>query len=141
MLLDAGITTWIDLTEEWELVRFGESLLPYSDLVQHAGMHRKVRCLRWAILDMSVPERALMDTILDAMDHSLTEDRPVYVHCWGGMGRTGTVVGCWLIRHGLATRENVCDVLQQLRLQDEVHGHFDSPQTFEQRQFVLDFVA
>ena len=23
----------------------------------------------------------------------------VYVHCWGGVGRTGTVVGCWLVRH------------------------------------------
>ena len=23
------------------------------------------------------------------------------MHCWGGVGRTGTVVGCWLVRHGL----------------------------------------
>ena len=24
----------------------------------------------------------------------------MYLHCWGGVGRTGTVVGCWLVRHG-----------------------------------------
>ena len=29
------------------------------------------------------------------------EGGTVYVHCWGGIGRTGTVVGCWLVRHGL----------------------------------------
>ena len=23
------------------------------------------------------------------------------MHCWGGVGRTGTAVGCWLVRHGL----------------------------------------
>ena len=23
----------------------------------------------------------------------------VYVHCWGGVGRTGTIIGCWLARH------------------------------------------
>ncbi|MBA3406233.1 MAG: dual specificity protein phosphatase family protein [Gemmatimonadaceae bacterium] len=24
----------------------------------------------------------------------------IYVHCWGGVGRTGTVVGCYIVRHG-----------------------------------------
>ncbi|MFZ5949388.1 MAG: fused DSP-PTPase phosphatase/NAD kinase-like protein [Candidatus Rifleibacteriota bacterium] len=28
--------------------------------------------------------------------------KPVYVHCWGGLGRTGVVVGCWSRRHGEA---------------------------------------
>ena len=28
------------------------------------------------------------------------DGRKVYVHCWGGVGRTGTVVGCYLVRQG-----------------------------------------
>jgi hypothetical protein len=138
-LLEAGILTFVDLTEEWELNRFGETLLPYPDFVQHLTVTREVECRRWAILDMAVPEPEFMEAILGDIDRSLAESRPVYVHCWGGMGRTGTVVGCWLLRHGLATPANVLDVIQQLRLQDEVHGHFDSPQTPEQRQFVEDW--
>ena len=39
-----------------------------------------------------------------AVDDALGEGRTVYVHCWGGIGRTGTVVGCWLVRHGLTGR-------------------------------------
>ena len=42
-----------------------------------------------------------MSRILDDVDAALADGRTVYVHCWGGIGRTGTVVGCWLMRHGL----------------------------------------
>ena len=34
---------------------------------------------------------------------------PVYVHCWGGIGRTGTVVGCWLVRHGMTGDEALAE--------------------------------
>lgn len=33
---------------------------------------------------------------------ALAAGQTVYVHCYGGIGRTGTVVGCWLVRHGLS---------------------------------------
>ncbi|MEO8827751.1 MAG: protein-tyrosine phosphatase family protein, partial [Lapillicoccus sp.] len=38
----------------------------------------------------------------------------VYVHCWGGRGRTGTVVGCLLVDDGLSFDE-VIDRLAELR--------------------------
>ena len=40
-------------------------------------------------------------TILDAIDVALAQGRTVDVRCWGRIGRTGAVVGCWLVRHGL----------------------------------------
>ena len=57
---------------------------------------------RHPIRDLSVPRSPQdMASILDALDEALEGGRNVYVHCWGGVGRTGTVVGCWLVRHGL----------------------------------------
>ena len=41
---------------------------------------------------------------LDAIDAELAAGGLVYVHCWAGCGRTGVVVGCWLVRHGRARR-------------------------------------
>ena len=77
-----------------------------------------------------------MTAILDAIDESLAAGKPTYIHCWGGVGRTGTVVGCWLLRHGLAEPSSVLDVLMRLRNQDQERGQRMSPETGEQQKFV-----
>ena len=48
-----------------------------------------------------------MQDILDLIDESLSLDKPVFFHCWGGIGRTGTVLGCYLLRSKMATELNV----------------------------------
>ena len=42
-----------------------------------------------------------MNAVLDMLDTALQAGQAVYLHCWAGIGRTGTVVGCYLVRHGL----------------------------------------
>jgi hypothetical protein len=71
---------------------------------------RDIRITSLAIRDMEVPTEAEMIHILDTIDQALTEDRPVYVHCWGGHGRTGTVVGCYLRRHDLVSARTCLDI-------------------------------
>jgi protein-tyrosine phosphatase len=41
------------------------------------------------------------DEIVDRIRGEIDSGRVVYVHCWGGKGRTSTVVGCLLIDDGL----------------------------------------
>jgi uncharacterized protein len=88
-LAAAGVTTFIDLTEERELE-------PYAGLVDGRARHR-----RFPIADFSCTTPERMREIHDAIDDELARGGIVYVHCWGGCGRTGTVVGCWLARHGV----------------------------------------
>ena len=83
-LVDAGVTLVVDLTEEGERS-------PYD-----APM-RKVRV---PIADFSCPAPETMNEVLDVIDAELSTGGVVFVHCYGGVGRTGTVVGCWLTRHG-----------------------------------------
>lgn len=82
-LLEAGVNSFVDLTEAGEL-------LPYDDdlAVSHA---------RFPIPDQSVIADDGYDAILAHIRAELDAGRVVYVHCWGGKGRTGTVVGAWLI--------------------------------------------
>lgn len=95
--LEAGINAFLDLTEAHELS-------PYEDELQALCVNRRPRCLyqRMPIRDVSVPsDPQHMARILDTLDTWLREGRNVYVHCWGGVGRTGTVVGCYLVNQGL----------------------------------------
>lgn len=130
-LVDARVTTIINLMEAAELLRFA----PYQPIVRElAG--EQVRFLQFPIRDVGVPSPDLMISILDAMDESIRHGRTVYVHCWGGVGRTGTVIGCWLLRYGLATPEDVLTKLARLRTQDKMRGNREAPETPEQRRFV-----
>ena len=52
-----------------------------------------------------------MRAILDVIDDALQDDAPLYVHCWGGIGRTGTVVGCWLVERGRTGKEALADIV------------------------------
>ena len=91
-LAEAGIAAFIDLTEEGELNPYNQWLNPQSQSYQ-----------RFPIRDLSTPASAAFTvSILDAIDAQISSGRPVYLHCWGGVGRTGTIVGCWLARHGYA---------------------------------------
>ncbi len=69
-----------------------------------------------------------MRWILDAIDLSLSADRAVYVHCFGGMGRTGTTVCCWLLRHKLASTENLLELLTHLRRTDVEQAGWKAPE-------------
>ncbi len=133
-LIDAGIRTFVNLMEEDETNYAGEPFVPYQDLARQ--LCPDASCCRHAIRDLSAPTPELMTTILDAIDKSMTVGKPVYVHCWGGVGRTGTVIGCWLLRHGLAEPGDVPKVLMEIRQQDRERRQRMSPESPEQQRFV-----
>jgi len=122
-LLDAGVSVFVDLTEAGEC--------PPYDAALQAEATRRGRLVvhhRLPIPDFGVPDDAHMTAILDTIDAALSADHVVYVHCRGGIGRTGTVVGCWLVRHG-------SDGEAALRQVDALLGP-GSPETEEQRRLV-----
>ena len=89
-LLDAGVRQFIDLTEE------GEGRAPYAPTLRDRAESRGLRAAhrRFAIPDFGVPSAVLMRSALDAIYAAIDVGDPVYLHCWAGVGRTGTVVGC-----------------------------------------------
>lgn len=135
--LDAGITCFIDLTEEGE----GPPLHPYSRLLQQiAGKHQtRVSHLRLPIRDIDIPTSWQMRTILSAIRLAIAEGETVYVHCWGGVGRTGTVIGCLLVEDGVPAGE-VLSRLADMRRHTQ-RAHRTSPETDEQRRFVHEWRA
>jgi protein-tyrosine phosphatase len=88
--------------------------------------------------DRGVPSPWTLRCILDVIDRSIADENPVYVHCWAGRGRTGTVVGCYLKRHGKAVDMDVIQKLAALR-RGTPNGKETSPQTKEQVRMVTNW--
>lgn len=94
-LLAAGVTLFLDLTADGEVSA-------YDALFDYVQGERVIQHVRHRIKDHNVPESPqVMQKILDTIDMHVSERGVVYVHCRAGIGRTGTVVGCYLIRCGL----------------------------------------
>jgi hypothetical protein len=116
-LVDDGVTLFLDLTQDGELE-------PYAHLVEPPA-----RRLSRPIRDLAVPAGEALAETLDAIDAELESGGAVFVHCWAGCGRTGVVVGCWLVRHG-ATPEGALARIAETR-------GLGCPQTLEQRLTIL----
>ena len=132
--IDNGIDCFINLTEEHE------PLNKYDSIVEEfSGNNKNVILKRFPIQDVSVPNsKEYTIEILDFIDEQLKLNRKIYIHCWGGIGRTGTIVGCWLSRHG----SKGTNALSKLKELWKTCGKFhtsDSPETKEQENYIINW--
>jgi hypothetical protein len=123
----SGVSELIDLTTKDECRR-----AHYVKLLDEGVRHR-----RFAIADATVPARETINEILDAIDECLAAGRVVYLHCAAGIGRTGTVAGCWLVRHGM-TGAGAIELIAERRA-GTPNELLPSPGLEAQRRRVLDW--
>lgn len=127
---EAGIDCFVDLTEEDEY-----RLRPYAADVVEDGV---IEYRRLPIADQGCPTVGEMRAILDTIDDAVARGKNVYVHCWGGIGRTGTVVGCYLVRHGTAPRDALAAIARWR--EGTPDGYRRAPENDKQEAFVLGWV-
>lgn len=91
----AGVTALVCLLEDREFAFYG-----VHDLVPKAN-DAGLEVLRLPIPDTGIPggfER--VDVLLDALEAREAKGGRLVIHCRGGLGRTGTIAGCYLVRRG-----------------------------------------
>ena len=110
LLADAGINTILDLTRDDD--RLSAYAEPWEALGEVRG--RPLKRLHHPIQDLGVTTPEGYDAILADIDAELAAGRPVYVHCWGGVGRTGTVVGLVHVARG-ADADAALDAIRAAR--------------------------
>jgi atypical dual specificity phosphatase len=101
-LLAAGVRTFVDLTEAGELSPYAPAALAVR--AARLGIDpTTVEYHNFPIRDRALPESdAFVRRILAVLRECERRGRVAAVHCRGGIGRTGLVVGCWLVERGTA---------------------------------------
>lgn len=138
-LIDSGVRTFIDLTSRVDRLEPYEPRFAEIDPGGELGLKR----VSFEVPDMNIPGNpALMRGVLDLIRSEIAAGRPCYVHCWGGIGRTGTAIGCWLKESGLDAEASLAEVQRLYR------SHMDaaklaryphSPQQPVQMRYVRDW--
>lgn len=118
-----GVDVYFDLTHP------ADPLEPYAQL-----LGTRARRIPHPIVDFGTTTIPHMIRILDDLDAATGGGHTAYLHCWGGIGRTGTVVGCWLMRHGLDHGDPIAQIAKLRR--DVSDARAPSPQTSAQREMV-----
>ena len=110
LLADAGIETIIDLTSEGERIS-------YAERWREIGEERKrpLRRSHYPIADGEVLDPEEFAAIIAELERELAAERKVYIHCWGGRGRTGTLVGIFYVSKGRTADEALALIAEARR--------------------------
>jgi protein-tyrosine phosphatase len=131
--LDIGVRRFIDLTEDGELE-------PYVELLTEEAGSIERSYERIPIRDVDVPKEAqTMVKIIDAIDRAIAAGGIAYVHCWGGIGRTGLAVACWLQGQGKTPDEALVELANRWRTSAKSKRKSDSPETTERRRWIKEW--
>jgi hypothetical protein len=132
-LLDAGITAFIDLSAPGDVVR------PYLAQLE------KVCGDRGVVIDYishPLPDGLLPDepdeiaAVLRSIHAAVAQGERVYVHCSDGVGRTGMIVGCWLVERGFDPEDALDELARRYATMNKAKTHRVTPSTREQAEWV-----
>jgi len=129
-LAGSGIPTSINEVK-WVIEQGVKSIITVREEPLDDDWVKGVNYLHVYSNDMGVPEFNDLVHAVDFIHRRITNNEPVMVHCLAGMGRTGTLLACYLVKY---QKMSAGDAIQKVR--EERPG---SIQSYPQEEIIFQF--
>ncbi len=134
VLVEAGVTVFVNLAEEWEFCENRrQRAIDYS-------VPETLEKLFFPVMDRSIPEdKTKFRAFVELLSQKVSA-HTIYVHCLGGAGRTGIVAACLLLQldKSLSADDALNQVDKSFKSREFYNGG-TSPEFEHQREFVREF--
>ena len=129
-LAGSGIPTSIEEVQ-WIIEQGVKSIITIREEPLDDDWIKDVNYLHVMSNDMGVPEFDDLVHVVDFIHKRITSNEPVMVHCLAGMGRTGTILACYLVKYQNMSAD---EAIQKVR--EERPG---STQSYPQEEIIFRF--
>ncbi len=113
-LAGSGMLT-SSLEVDWALKQGIKSIITMTENPLPQSWLKNVKYLHVPTEDLSAPDIEQIDHAIDFIHKQIQNNEPVMVHCAAGIGRTGAILACYLVKYHKLSAKDAIDQVRKER--------------------------